>query len=104
MDSITNGLTQGDFTRLPILYNGVMQDITPLLGGGGGGGGRVTGATLPLSITNGVLSLDLSGICTAASSPLTLTNGLLTIDLTSYSTLSQCVFDSIYPASRPAEY
>ena len=88
MDSITNGLTSGDFTRLHILYNGVKQDITPLLGGGGGGG-TVTGATLPLSITSGVLSLDLSGICTSASAPLTLTNGQITIDLTSYSTTAQ---------------
>lgn len=65
-----------------------MQDITPLLRSGGGGG-TVTSANLPLSITSGVLSLDLNGICTAATSPLTLTNGQMTIDLTSYSTTTQ---------------
>ncbi len=32
--------------------------------------------------------MDLSGICTSAGSPLTLTNGLMTVDLTSYSTTS----------------
>ena len=58
MGSITNGLTQGEFTRLHTLYNGVMQDITPLLGTGGGEGGTFTSATLPLSITNGVLPLS----------------------------------------------
>ena len=63
METITNGLSQGDFTRLHILYNGAMQDIIPLLGGGGGGGGAVTSATAPLSITNAVLSLNTSGIC-----------------------------------------
>ena len=84
----TNGLTSGDFTRLHILYNGVMQDITPLLSGSGSGG-IVTSVTSPLSIASGVLSLDLSGICTSASAPLTLTNGQITIDLTSYSTTAQ---------------
>ena len=82
MPSVTNGLTQGDFTRLYILYNNVMQDIVPLLGAGG----TVSSATLPLSITNGVLSLDTSGLCSSASSPLTLTSGQLTIDLSAYST------------------
>ena len=70
----TNGLSSADFTRLHILYNGVMQDIVPLLSGGGSGG-TVTSATSPLAINSGVLSLDLSGICTSASSPLTFTNG-----------------------------
>ena len=90
--NVTNtGLSEGDFHRLHLLYNGVMQDIVPLLGGGGGGGGTVTSATSPLSISNGALSLDLSGFATAASSPLNLQNGLLTIDLSQYSSTSQII-------------
>ena len=90
MESITNGLAQGDFHRLHIHYNGVMQDITPLLGGGSGSGsGIVTSATLPLSITNGVLSINTSAFCTAATAPLNLLNGLITIDLTNYSSTTQ---------------
>ena len=80
MNVTTTGLSEGDFHRLHLLYNGVMQDITPLLGGGGGGsGGTVTSATSPLSISSGVLSLDLSGFATAATAPLNLQNGFLTI-------------------------
>ena len=69
MDSITNGLTHGDVTRLRILYNGVMQDITLMLAGSMGGG-FFTSATLPLSITRGALSIDLNGLCTTAYTPL----------------------------------
>ncbi len=57
--STTLGLTQGDFHRLAVLYNGNMTDILQLLGQGGGSG-TVTSATLPLSIANGVISVDLS--------------------------------------------
>ena len=83
MDTLTNGLSQGDFTLLNELHNGAMTDILTLVGGGVGGGGTVTSATSPLAINSGVLSLNLSGICTAATSPLTLTNGQMTINLTS---------------------
>lgn len=76
MISILNGLSQRDFTHLRVLHNGQMTDILTLFGSGGSGSGTVTSATLPLSINNGVLSLDLSGFCTSVSSPLALTNGL----------------------------
>ena len=46
----------------------------------------MTSATSPLSISSGVLSLDLSGFATAATAPLNLQNGLLTIDLASHAT------------------
>ena len=38
MERVTNGLTEGSFTFLQILYNNQMQDIVPLLGQGGGSG------------------------------------------------------------------
>ena len=68
MDTLTNGLSQGDFTLLRVLYNGAMTDILAVIPAlaGGGGGGTVTSATAPLSISSGVLSLNLNGYCTAA--------------------------------------
>ena len=59
MESLTNGLSQGDFTLLRVLSNGAMTDILTLIGSSGSG--TVTSATLPLSISNGVLSISLSG-------------------------------------------
>ena len=59
MESLTNGLSQGDFTLLRVLSNGAMTDILTLIGSGGSG--AVTSATAPLSISNGVLSINLSG-------------------------------------------
>ena len=72
MSTLTNGLSQGDFTLLNVLHNGAMTDILTLVGGGGRGGGIVTSVSAPLNINSGVLSLNLSGICTAATNPLTL--------------------------------
>ena len=50
------------------LYNGltnVWEEVRTLVAAaaaaGGGGGGTVTSANLPLSITNGIMSIDLSG-------------------------------------------
>ena len=60
MSTLTNGLSQGDFTLLNVLHNGTMTDILTLVGVGGGGGGAVTSATSPLSISSGVLSLSHS--------------------------------------------
>lgn len=82
-------LSTGDFASLRVLKNGAMQNILDLLaasGGSGSGSGIVTSANLPLSITNGVLNIDVSGFCTAAQTPLNLQQGLLTIDLTNYVT------------------
>ena len=59
MTSTTTGLTTGDFHRLGVLSNGVMTDILTLIGAGGGG--AVSSATLPLSISNGVISISLAG-------------------------------------------
>ena len=35
MEAVTTGLSQGDFTLLRVLSNGVMTDILTLVGGGG---------------------------------------------------------------------
>ena len=59
MDTLTNGLSQGDFTLLRVLHNGDMTDILTLIGTLGGG--PITPVQLPLSINGGVLSVDLSG-------------------------------------------
>ena len=37
MDTLTNGLSQGDFTLLNVLHNGSMQNIISLIGSLGGG-------------------------------------------------------------------
>ena len=85
MESITNGLSQGSFTTLNVLDPATNEfaDILSLIssGGGGGGGGTVSSATAPLSIQNGVLSIDLSGYTSAAAlaaaiAPLATTTGL----------------------------
>ncbi len=65
MQSILTGLTEGDFYRLAVLSNGIMTDILSLIGGGGGG--AVTSANLPLSISNGVLTINLSGFSDTAA-------------------------------------
>ena len=36
MESVTTGLSQGDFHRLAIWYNGAMTDIATLVGAGAG--------------------------------------------------------------------
>ena len=73
--STTLGLTQGDFHRLAVLYNGNMTDILQLPGQGGGSG-TVTSATLPLSITNGVISVDLSQYSSTAAMAAYITTAL----------------------------
>ena len=60
MDTLTNGLSQGDFTLLNVLYNGSMQNIISLIGSLGGG--NVDSANAPLSISGGVLSPPVSKI------------------------------------------
>ena len=63
MDTLTNGLSQGDFTLLNVLHNG-MQNIISLIGSLGGG--NVDSANAPLSISGGVLSIDLSSYTSTA--------------------------------------
>ena len=58
MDTLTNGLSQGGFTLLNLLHNGSMQNIITLIGSLEGG--NVDSASTPLSISGGVLSIDLS--------------------------------------------
>ena len=84
MNVATTGLSEGDFHRLHLLYNGVMQDIVPLLGGGGSGSGTVSSATLPLSISNGVLSIDLSAYSTTSAINTLLANYALASSLSNY--------------------
>ena len=55
--NMLTGLSQANFDKLYIKNaNGAVVDILTLLGQGGSGG-TVTSATLPLSISNGVLSI-----------------------------------------------
>ena len=111
MTTVTNGLTDGNFTTLNVLKNGSMQDVLDLIaagggGSGGGGSGTVTSATAPLNIDgSGVLTIDLgsyvltSAINSALANKLdTLTGGgavvvsgsgttrTITVDLASYAT------------------
>ena len=79
MESITNGLSQGDFTLLRVLHDGGMTDIITLIGSLGGG--TINNVTLPLSINNGVLNIDLSSYSTT-----TQTNTIITTALTNYVT------------------
>ena len=66
----TNILTGISSAKLHTLVikdsNGVFQNILNLLGSGGSGG-IVTGATLPLSINNGTITIDLSSYATNSS-------------------------------------
>ena len=88
MDTLTNGLSQGDFTLLNVLHNGSMQNIITLIGSLGGG--TVDSATAPLSISGGVLSIDLSSYSTTAQITSAITTALapyvLTTTLGGYST------------------
>jgi hypothetical protein len=79
----STGLTEGDFTLLRVLSGGSMQDILTLIaaGGGGGGSGTVTSANSPLSIANGVLSIDLSTYTTTSAMNTLLSNYSLTSSL-----------------------
>ena len=76
--STLTGLSEGRFHTLRVLSGGVMTDILTLLGGGGG---AVSSATLPLSISNGVLSIDLSAYSDTAAVQALLANYTLTASL-----------------------
>ena len=56
MNVTTTGLSEGDFHRLAVLHNGIMTDMISLIGSLGG---NVDSASTPLSISEGVLSIDL---------------------------------------------
>ena len=58
MYTSTLGLSQGEFTELKMLKDGVMTDVTTLVGGGG----TVETATLPLQITGTDIAIDTSGL------------------------------------------
>ena len=108
MDTNTfTGISSGTFHDLTLYRAGAYQDLNTILNGlGGGGGGTVSSATLPLSILNGVLSIDLSSysdtaavttlITTALASYVTsagvntlLANYVLTSSMANYSTTVQ---------------
>jgi hypothetical protein len=115
VESVTNGLTQGDFTTLRVLSSaGVMTDIISLIGSSGAGGGLsdVTSASSQLTVaTSGstrVLTLNLSAYSTSAQMNTALASKLsalvgagaavisgtgtsrtITVDLTGYSTTAQ---------------
>ncbi len=63
LTTITNGLGQGDFTLLNVLHNGSMQNIITLIDSLSG---NVDSANAPLSISGGVLSIDLSSYTNTA--------------------------------------
>ena len=78
----STGLTEGEFTLLRVLSGGSMQDILTLIAAGGSGGsGTVTSANSPLSIANGVLSIDLSTYTTTSAMNTLLSNYSLTSSL-----------------------
>ena len=54
----STGLKEGNYTLLNVLKDGVMTDVTTLVGGGG----AVSTASAPLSIAAGDISLDTSGL------------------------------------------
>ena len=92
--NILSGITAGKFHTLHVKdSNGVFQDILVLLSAGGGGANLT--ATLPLAISNGVISIDLSQYSTSSaitsllsqkqdvvSTSLTLQNGASNVALT----------------------
>ncbi len=61
------GISSGTFHNLTLQHAGTYQDLSTLISTLGGGGGTVTSANLPLSITNGVLTVDLTAYSTTAA-------------------------------------
>ena len=74
------GLSEGDFHRLSVLHNNEMTNIISLIGSLGGSG-AVQSATTPLSISGGVLSVDLSSYITSGAVNALLANYRLTASL-----------------------
>ena len=78
--SVQTGLSEGDFHRLSVLHNNEMTNIISLIGSLGGSG-AVQSATTPLSISGGVLSVDLSSYITSSAVNALLANYRLTASL-----------------------
>ena len=77
--SVQTGLSEGDFHRLAVLHNNEMTNIISLIGSLGSG--AVNSATTPLSISGGVLSVDLSSYITSSAVNTLLANYRLTNQL-----------------------
>ena len=79
--NVLTGISQGSFDTLFVKdANGNWVNILSLSGGGGGGSGVVQSAQAPLSISYGVISVDLTSY---------LTSNQITTLLTAYSTTTQ---------------
>ena len=83
------GISSGAFHTLTLQHAGTFQDLSTLISTLGGGGGTVTSATLPLSITNGVVSVDLSSYSTTAAINTLLASYMLISAMVNYSTTTQ---------------
>ena len=71
------GLSRGRFHELEIRdSSGAFQDVLSLIAAGGSGAGAVSSAQTPLSISGGVLSIDLSGYTDSAALTTLLSNKL----------------------------
>ena len=71
------GLSSGIFHDLTLYRAGAYQDLNTILNSlGGGGGGTVSSATLPLSIANGILSINLSSYSDTAAMTAYITTAL----------------------------
>ena len=81
MNVTTTGLSEGDFHRLAVMHNGSMTDIVSLISSLGGG--SENSATTPLSITGGVLAVDLSSYITSSAVNALLVNYRLTNSIAS---------------------
>ena len=78
--SVHTGLSQGEFHQLKVLHGGSMQNIISLIGSLGGSG-AVQNVTTPLSISGGVLSVDLATYITRSAVSGLLANYRLTSQL-----------------------
>ena len=75
--NVFTGISSCTFDSLTLYRSGAYQDLNVILNGlGGGGGGAVSSATLPLSISNGVLSINLSSYSDTAAMTAYITTAL----------------------------
>ena len=80
MDTLTTGLSQGDFTALRVLSNGAMTDILKMIGSGGAGITTIVGAGA--AVVNGTgssrtITVDLSAYATTVTVNTLLANYVL---------------------------